>query len=589
MRSRPLITLRVPEVVHPGETFDVELSLDSASETPIDFVRVTLQQTQTLWSMGRGEVLQARDRLLLSEEVAGRGRLGEGAHRYRASFTLPGDVPPTHLGFVAELRCFVRAVVSIPWWPDAEEIRDIVVRPAIGPRPRSEPFTGASARGTGPFVEVSLSHRTLAPGDMLTGAVAFGGLAGRRASTLEVALVGVERVHAGPEPSSSEVHRLPFFRDLSRSHEGQEVPFRIEVPGDLAPSFSAAEVSLEYALDAVLEHAGGRVVHRVPVDVGPFAPRSGRDATRPSVGAARWRAVWARAGERAGLSLREGADGLGLRGVRAGCVVEVARGDEARGHGRSASGLGATVHMAEPWGLDLHVRPRRVLELVGVVTGDPAFDGRFRVWGREDAQVLAALTPALRAALRAFPEVELDDARVRVRSAVGAFDESVLELFLRQVEALARALADAGAALPPPAAMESCLPAWRRFAEECGGSLHVGPMRISGYLEGERFELATLFKGAAAVGTRVALPLDPAIERADGGSIAAKEALAAALRDQVSWFRDAEGAVISVGPEEIAVRLAATLGAPAAAREVLQPMLALARALRGERRGGPYR
>ncbi|KYF61739.1 hypothetical protein BE11_01740 [Sorangium cellulosum] len=584
MRSRPFIALRLPEVVHPGETFDVELSLDSASATPIDFVRVTLKYTQTLWSMGRQDVLQARDRLVLSEEVAGRGRLEEGVHGYRASFTLPGDVPPTHMGLVAELQCGVTVVVSIPWWPDAEESGDIVVRPAVGPRPRTEPFTGASARGTGAFVEVSLPDRTFAPGDMLTGAVAFGGLGGRRAGALEVALVGVERVHAGGQRSSSETHRLSFFRDLGGTHEGQEVPFRIEVPGDLAPTFSAEEVSLEYALEAVLEHAGGRVVHRVPVDIGSFAPRPGGDAQRPRVGAARWRAVWARAGERAGLSLREGVDGLGLRGVQAGCVVEVAPVDD-----RSALGLGATVHIAEPWGLDLQVRPRRALELVGVVTGDPGFDGRFRVRGREDAQVLAALTPALRAALTVFPEVELDDARVRVRSAVGAFDGSVLELFLRQIEALAQAIAAAGAALPPPASMAAWLPAWRSFAEESGGSLQVGPMRLTGYLEGARFEVATLFKGAAAAGTRVALPLEPAIEGAGGGALAAKEALAAALREQVSWFRDVEGGVISVGPEEIAVKLAAVLGQPAAAREVLQPMLAVARALRGERRGGPYR
>ncbi|WP_438020687.1 hypothetical protein WMF18_17135 [Sorangium sp. So ce315] len=584
MRSRPFIALRLPEVVHPGETFDVELSLDSATATPIDFVRVTLRYTQTLWSVDRGEVLQARDRLVLGEEVAGPGRLEEGVHRYRASFALPGDVPPTHMGFVAELQCVLHAVVSIPWWPDAKESGEVVVRPAVGPRPKSEPFTSASARGAGAFVEVSLPDRTFAPGDTLTGAVAFGGLGGRRASALEVALVGVERVDAGGQRSSRETHRLSFFRDLGGTREGQEVPFRIEVPGGVAPAFSVEEVSLEYALEAVLEHAGGRVVHRVPVDIGSFAPRAGRDAQRPSVGAARWRAVWARGGERAGLSLREGADGLGLRGVRAGCIVEVAPSDE-----RSASGLGATVRFAEPWGLELQVRPRRALELVGVVTGDPAFDGRFRVRGREDAQVQAALTPALRAALTAFPEVDLDDARARVRSAVGAFDASALDLFLRQVEALAQAIAAAGAALLPPASMEPWLPAWRRFAEESGGSLQVGPMRLTGYLEGERFELATLFKGAAAVGTRVALPLEPASEGAGGGSIAAKEALAAALREQVSWFRDVEGGVISVGPEEIAVKLAAALGHPAAAREVLQPMLALARKLRGERRGGPYR
>ncbi|WP_437785960.1 hypothetical protein [Sorangium sp. So ce1097] len=586
MRSRPFIALRLPEVVHPGETFDVELSLDSASETPIDFVRVTLRYTQTLWSVDRGDVLQARDRLVLGEEVAGPGRLEEGVHRYRASFALPGDVPPTHMGFVAELRCGIRVVVSIPWWPDAKESGEVVVRPAIGPRPRSEPFTSASARGAGAFVEVSLPDRTFAPGDTLTGAVAFGGLGGRRASALEVALIGVERVDAGGQRSSRETHRLSFFRDLGGIREGQEVPFRIEVPGGLAPAFSVEEVSLEYALEAVLEHAGGRVVHRVPVDIGSFAPRPGGDARRPRVGAARWRAVWARAGERAGLSLREGVDGLALRGVRAGCVVEVAPVDE-----RSAPGLGATVHIAEPWGLDLQVQPRRALGRVGVVTGEARFDGRFRASGREDAQVLAALTPALRAALSAFRGgVDLNDARARVRSAVGAFDESVLDLFLEQVEALAQAIAEAGAALPPPASMATWLPAWRRFAEESDGALQVGPMRLSGTFEGAPFAVSTQFKGAAPVGARIAARLDPPIGGASGSTTPAGEAIAAEILDQAARLGGvAEDEGIAVAPGEIAVALAAPLADPAAAREVLRPMLALARELRGERRGGPYR
>ncbi|HTN84267.1 MAG TPA: hypothetical protein VL242_11295 [Sorangium sp.] len=584
MRSRPFIALRLPEVAHPGETFDVELSLDSASETPIDFVRVSLQSTQTLWSMGRGEILAVRERLLASEEVAGRGRLGEGLHRYRASFPLPDDIPPTHLGLVAELRCGVRALVSIPWWLDAEESGDIVVRPPIGPRPRSEPFTGASARGSGAFVEVSLPDRTFAPGDTLTGAIAFGGLLGGRASALEVALVGVERVHVAGQSASSEVHRLSFFRDLAGTHEGREVPFRIEVPGDLAPAFSAAQVSLEYALEAVLEHSDGRVVHRVPVVIGAFAPRGGGDGKRPRVGVARWRAVWARAGQRAGLSVREGASGLGLRGVQAGCVVEVAPAEE-----RSAPGLSATVHFAEPWGLDVHVRPRRALERIGVVTGDAPFDRHLRASGREDAQVLGALTPALRAALAAFPEVDLDDARARVRSAVGAFDESVLDVFLGQVEALARAVAEAGASLPPPAAMEAWLPAWRRFAEDSDGALQVGPMWLTGTFEGVKFELRTRFERATPAGARLALLLDPPIGSAGGPMKAAGEALAAAVLAQASRLGEVAEGAVAVKPGEIAVTIVTPLADPAEVREVLRSMLALAHELRGERRGGPYR
>ncbi|WP_437682894.1 hypothetical protein [Sorangium sp. So ce131] len=583
MRSRPFIALRLPHVVHPGEALEVDISLDSESETPIDFVRATLQYTQVLRRGPDQEIFDERERLVMIEDVAGRGRLGVGVHRYRASFVLPGDLPPTHAGAVAELRCRIRVLVSIPWWLDAEESAEVLIRPARTARPKLEPFTSSSARGPGPFVEVSLPGRTFAPGDVMAGAVAFGGLAGSRPRALDVALIGVERARAQGRRASSEVYRGSFFRDLSGVREGQEVPFRLAAPAGLTPAFGTAEVSLEYALEAAIEHAEGRVVHSVPVVVGPFAPRGGREELRPRVGADRWRAVWERAGERAGLSLRE--EGLGLRGVCAGCPVEVIPAEE-----RSTSGLRATVRFAEPWGIDLAVRPRRLLERGGVVTGDEGLDRRFRVRGREEAQVLAALTPALRAALVMFHEADLDDARARVWwSVLAASDPRALNAFVMRVESLARALAEAGAALPPPAAMASSPPAWRRFAEESGGSLQVGPMRLTGYLEGARFEVATLFKGAAPVGTRVALRLEPAIEGAAGGSMAAKEALAAALREQVSWFAEVEGGVISVGPGEIAVRLAAVLGNPAAAREVLRPMLVLAREMRRERRGGPYR
>ncbi|WP_437728683.1 hypothetical protein [Sorangium sp. So ce861] len=44
-----------------------------------------------------------------------------------------------------------------------------------------------------------------------------------------------------------------------------------------------------------------------------------------------------------------------------------------------------------------------------------------------------------------------------------------------------------------------------------------------------------------------------------------------------------------MAPGELAVVMAGPLADPAASREVLRPMLALAREMRGERRGGPYR
>ncbi|WP_437282537.1 hypothetical protein WME90_18755 [Sorangium sp. So ce375] len=584
MRSRPFITLRLPRVVHPGEAFDIGLLLESAAETPVNFVRVALRHTHELVLPGDGG-FEVRDLLLLSEEVAGEGRLGEGIHRYRVSFALPGDLPPTFAGAFQACRCEVRAHVSIPWWLDARESQEVLVRPRSAQRPEDEPFIDASHRGRGAFVEVSLPGRTLTPGEVLTGAVAFGGLPGRYPFGLRVALVGsgVGRVNArsGFYESCPNV----FFQDVTGIAEGTEVPFRISLPSDLAPSFSLREVALEYAVEVTIEHlAGGEVVrHRVPVIVGLFEPRTGREGKRPRVGADRWRTAWARAGQRVGLSLDRG---LRLRGERAGCTVKVA--SAAKG---LRAGLGATVRFAEPWGLRLDLRLRRVLELGGLETGEDGFDRRFRVLGREAAQVLAVLGPALRCALRAFDRAEADDREAWVWSAAEASDEQALDAFLAQVDALAQALAEAGAALPPPAAMAAWLPAWRRFAEESDGRLRVGSMRLSGTLEGGRFELDTLFKGAVPARTRVSLRLDPPIEGASRPRNAAEQALAAATLEQAARLggvTDAEPAV-AVAPGAIAVAIGAPLADPSAAREVLRPMLALARQMRGERRGGPYR
>ncbi|AUX42964.1 uncharacterized protein SOCE26_044040 [Sorangium cellulosum] len=108
-------------------------------------------------------------------------------------------------------------------------------------------------------------------------------------------------------------------------------------------------------------------------------------------------------------------------------------------------------------------------------------------------------------------------------------------------------------------------------------------MRLTGIFDGARFELETLFKGAAPVGTRLTLRLDPPIAGATDPRKAAEQRMAAAILEQVArlgGFGTARR--IALAPGAIAV-------APAAAREVLRPMLALARELRGERRGGPYR
>ncbi|XXT24589.1 hypothetical protein WME94_23945 [Sorangium sp. So ce429] len=114
-------------------------------------------------------------------------------------------------------------------------------------------------------------------------------------------------------------------------------------------------------------------------------------------------------------------------------------------------------------------------------------------------------------------------------------------------------------------------------------------MRLTGTFEGARFELRTRFDRATPAGARLALHLDPPIGGAGGPMKAAGEAIAAEILAQASRLGEVAEEGVAVQPGEIAVTITTPLADPAAVREVLRSMLALAHELRGERRGGPYR
>ena len=583
MRSRPEISLRLPPVVHAGETLHVDITLESASETPIDFVDAVLGFFEEIRPLENGETVPPRKLLHRAERLESEGTLGVGTHRYRASFDLPEDLPPTHVGSMIELRCVVEVYVSIPWWPDARETQEVKARPALRPRPEDRPVSSSSQQGSEPFVEVSLPRRCFAPGEVIEGAAAFGNLGDRRPVALEVALVGMEQASG----TRWEGHRYSVFQALDRVRAGEEVSFRLRVPDALTPGFRGEAVALDYALVATLDHEEGRVAHRAPVQIGMYGPRGGAREKRPRVGAGRWRSVWARAGRRAGLEIDE--EALVLAGLLADCTVEVQPG---RGQG-DEPGIIASVRFPVAWGLDLDLRNRTLIEQ-GLALGKDGFALRYRARGREEAQVQAALGSGMQEALLAFDEARVNDDKAWVFCGGGAQDEERLRSFLDRVETLAEAVACATEALPPPSAMAEHLPAWRRFALEVGGALEVGRMRLTGSVEGAAFALATRFAGEAPASTRIAITAEPPIEESAAGDAEAlalrpeARGLAAAIREQAARLGEVRRGPDAT-PEGVALEVGAPLADPAAARGALGAMLALASALRKDRRGGPYR
>lgn len=610
MRSRPDVDIKVPKRVLPGTTLHVHLLVTSLSVTPIDFIAVHFHVTEGTRSTTEDGFVQ---RAILHEtvKVAEEGELGAEVYRYHASFEVPADLPPTYLGTAFEHRAWVEIHVSIPWWPDVLERYDVAILPAPIARPAPTPFTGSSARRDGAFVEVSLRAQSFAPGDTIVGVLAFGNLGTSTVKDLEPSLVGVE--HLGREEGAGlVVLRNPSFLDSSRADEGREIPFRLAVPASTTPSFAVTAGRLSWFFEARLSLGGAPdVVYRVPVTIAAFEgpalvppvepARLGADPARTDaelarIGADRWRAVWASVAKAAGFTLD--ASKLRLTGELSGCDVSVRVGKTET----KQSSLVARLRF-RALGLGLSITEGGLLH-VGTYFPADEIERRFRITGRDPAQVREGLSRSLRGALLAFDEVTISDEQADVGSNVLGYDQRWLSAFLAQITALAQGIEETSRSSPPPAEMAAFLPAWRRFASDLDADLTPGNMEISGgVFEGAIVEIRTAFEGKTPTATTLALVIDPPIEVAvDLGDAEAIRQLSAPAREILRSIEALCRALLEASgpppakiprPElreaQISLRLPVVIASPSSLRDVMAALLSLAAALRGDRRAGPYR
>lgn len=578
MRRRPRVELRIPSRVHPGDRLTVEVTLESAATTPYDLVQLDLVNEHFTGQRAGVPV----ERWRLRAELARNGELTPGTHVMRASFALPADTPPSYSGVLVGVRYRLELTVDIPWWRDVNERYVLPVLPRPVDRAPRRPVAATSLRGNEPFVEISLDDAAFAPGDVLTGSLAVGNV-GRdqiRGVTLALAAFEEDRLHrAVPWESLRYTAKI----DADDAGGGHEIPIRLAVPSAAATSFACAQCGLGWAFEVQVALRGAPdVVHRIPITLAPFDRPAAPGPMRRLIGAGRWSAVWAEVGRRHGLLLGDG--DLSLAGSIAGCEV-VVRTAVRDGRGE----LCADVRW-EPLGLDLAIDPRRLLALPGVPIDDDAFADRLRARGRDAEQVRATLIEPLRRALLAFDHVAADDAHATVSSASPGHDQPWIGSFVDKVAALAAQIRAAAERVPPPAPLASALPAWRAFAEAHGGSLRVGSMSLFGaVIEGARFDVITTFTGAAPAAASVQLTVDPALPRGldphDPAALAAAPPSARAILAALT----AKGDPLVIEPDRITLTLAAPIDDPAAARDSMAALSALAAALRGDRGAGPYR
>lgn len=598
MRSRPDIDIKIPRSVLPGEALHVDLLVTGRSVTPIDFIAVHFHVTEGVFDASSATFTQ-HEILHETVEVAEAGELGALVYRYRASFEVSSDVPPTYLGTMIEVRAWVEIHVSIPWWPDVRERYDVTILPAPIDRPASAPFTGSSLRGNEPFVEVSLRAQCFVPGETIEGAIAFGNVGGGVVQDIVPALVGFERFGEG-DAQKIEILRHNAFLAVSNDGEGREIPFHLAVPAGSPPSRKLPTGDFFWVVEVRLDLGGvSSVVYQVPVTIAFFEGRARVASTETApIGAGRWRAVWAEAGEAKGLTLDR--QRLRLVGELSGCDVSVIVGkNEAK-----RSSLSARLRWAS-WGLELELTTAGALDF-GTYFQDEELERRFRITGRDPAQVRGALVPLLRNALLAFDEITLDDGEARVSSDAPGYDQPWIGAFLGKVAALAQALDAASRAIPAPEAMTAFLPAWQRFAGDLDGDLCVGNMRITGgSFEGAPAAILTEIEDSEPAATLIELGIDPPLSAAfdadDARAVAAAPPHVRALLASIAALclpileagfalpRPPRAPSPAVTPEKVSMRLPVVLANPASTRDLMAELLLLAAALRGERRAGPYR
>jgi hypothetical protein len=181
------LSIEASEPVRVGSSFDVTVVVEASSEHHLRGLTITLSGQK--WGIGEEGFTGF---LSVTTELLGDTQLPAGTHRFKASFTLDEDLPPSCSAGGLYLRYQLVAFADVAWWFDEQAIREIAVeRPPLPERPPPKRVTvnsGASAANE-LFLELLLDDTTFAPGESVTGAFSVGSIRDRRLDGATIAIV----------------------------------------------------------------------------------------------------------------------------------------------------------------------------------------------------------------------------------------------------------------------------------------------------------------------------------------------------------------------------------------------------------------
>ena len=495
---RPDVDWNVPSIVHAGKPFEIGVVLVQRAGTKVDSVTLRVF-CERMEEDGSSSGPMFEQTVALEPEPKA---LPERA-QYSASFTLGGEVPSSS----AEkgVTWWVCVQASIPWWPDLDERTTLFVRSDAptaattthsthssssrryghsygrGSNPAEIEIERATRRGFGknrphpkPIearfvsegleIELSFDDRVYAPGDVLRGCVALSGMEGHDVYTLELDLGSYDTTRDARgfvDVTFFSYGRL--FERRASFEEGKAMEFEAKIT-------QVARLFENVVVRAHLEYDKTSFFDKVPIDVWIFATPHAKGTLAPLVGRERWREAWTTVAEDAGLDVD--AERLSMRGAVGDVSVEIAL---------ESNAVRATLGWRS-LGLDLRIESAVAFSFSSSKpqVGNRKFRDEHKIVARDRAQAEAFLRGDLVRAIEALHVEAFDDAHgVFCASRAHGHDQVSLAEVVSAVKAIATALSEARARMPPPTGTEERAPVWRDWASRHDATFDVARLAIA--------------------------------------------------------------------------------------------------------------
>jgi hypothetical protein len=506
--KQPEVIVRTPTAVYVGERAVIEIAIEAVKEVKVEFIDVTIRGVQG-WMRGSAETSYGQSATFptLAKRIADARTLPVGVHPFSVAFTLPPGTAPSHQIRPASASLYVDVHVSIPWWPDGKYSFKLPTRLPPAETAQRTPVhvrVPFEAAGDEPRIEVALSSTTLVAGEAMVGSFAAFHLPDDKPREVDVSFEPYLTLRGGGRNFEMWGQGYRTTITLPAGTAGTAVPFRVGMPADMTPSFSAVTHDVTwYVRFKIGSLFTTKLEGRIPIlvlDTRASATLPGLTAA-PHLADERVLSVFERyaaATRRTTVSMELVADEQEAFPGEQPAVVHSAHDHVLRvGYAyRGTEGTFLVARVTYPsLGLALSIRPSSALRSLlsaDIEVGVAEWDRVHRVDARDAAQAVPFLrplvpTPTIGDLVR-WTDEEIVFERAVTTVSVEALDEIVVAL-----ARFAQQLRTARAAIQPPVGITVDLDAWRGLATRLDGTLCLGDLSTTGMLDTTAVDLGLEF------------------------------------------------------------------------------------------------